>query len=257
MKQYIYLSLGAGKQSSLLAIMICNHDHRVKEYWDAEIVFSDTGGEEDHTYSYLKFLITYCRSDERPNPKKIHIISRDLSLYNYMYQSKKVMLGWVYPLCSSWSKRDNIRQFYRRRHGINGRIYANQTRIIELIGITTDEITRAKPSRVSWLDRRYPFIDLDWSRDYLDAIYHEYNVQVPKKSGCWYCPNKPLSHFLKLRNEYPVRFQMLVDLEDNAEGTPPPTLRPEGSLREIVGKQTVLSDYDWSDQQCDSGYCFT
>ncbi len=68
--------------------MICNNDHRVKEYWDAEIVFSDTGGEEDHTYSYLEFLITYCNSNERPNPKKIHIIARDLTLYDYMFSSR-------------------------------------------------------------------------------------------------------------------------------------------------------------------------
>lgn len=252
---HCYLSLGVGTQSSLLAIMIANKDPRVKEYWDAKIIFSDTGAEEWHTYSYLHLVL---KPYLKEKGKEIIIIQTDHFLADEFESKYKVPMGWANPSCSSFSKRDNIRKYYRKQHGTNGRISAKKTRIIELIGISMDEGLRAKDSNVSWLERRYPLLEMKIYRSELKTYYDEYGVEMPKKSGCWFCPNKGRDHFIQLKQNEPDRFAQLVKWEEYAS-------KNRGNQVTFIYKfplvnlndQTSLDDFDWSDQMCDSGFCLT
>lgn len=270
MRTHIYLSLGAGLQSSLLAIMIANKHPDLKEYWGAKAIFSDTGGEIRETYKWLDTILQPYLEERGMDVIRVSMADYQDgidggSLLTTFMLKQQVMMGWANPLCSSSSKRDVIRKYYRQMHGVedkNGRKYLHQkhVRIVELIGITTDEILRAKDSDVGWLDRRYPLVDMNLSRQDLYAIYKTYDLPAPPKSGCWFCPNRGKDYFMRLKESDPMRFSILQQMESNAAKRypdNPPTFIHGFKLTSLVG-QTKLDDFDiFADQMCDSGYCMT
>lgn len=269
MEKVTYLSLGAGLQSSLLAIMIADKDPRLEEYWDARIIFSDTGAEIPETYRWLEYTLEPYLAER--GKEVIRVSMNDyqdglegVNLLHTFMVKQQVMMGWANPLCSSSSKRDVIRKYYRETHGIadkNGKKYLHQNfiTIVELIGITTDEWTRVKPSDVGWLDRRYPFIDLNLAREDLYEIYEQYGLPAPPKSGCWYCPNRGKAYFVELKQQEPMKFSILEQLEQNAAKRypdNPPSMIYGFRLSDLKGQMT-LDDFDFSDQMCGGSSCMT
>ncbi len=265
MKHEIYTSWGVGLQSSLICIMIANKDERVKEYWGARAIFSDPGGEENHTYEYYEYLKPYLEN----LGMEVIYVKRDETLLEHMRGRGQVPMGWANPYCSSWSKRDNIRKYYRKRHGKQNKneewyLHHKHIEITEQIGITTDEGGRAKTMKEPlWLKRVYPLIDLNLSRDDLNKIYEEYNIIPAKKSGCWFCPNRGRKYFMNMKIDRPDRFKILLDMEDNAKKhypSDPPTFIDKLSLK-MMDNQTTVDDFfddeDFGDQMCDEGYCMT
>ena len=55
------------------------------------------------------------------------------------------------------------------------------------LGISTDEIARAKPSNVKWLRHRWPLLELDLNRDACIAELDRRGLAVTK-SACTFCP---------------------------------------------------------------------
>lgn len=255
-----YVSLGAGLQSSIMAIMIANKDERLKEYWGANAIFSDTGGEQDHTYEYLKnFLIDYL--EERG--MRVYWIMREDGLIDHFQKRKQVPMGFAHPLCSSWSKKENIYTMYRTLHGRynkSGKLFLHGAwvKITEMIGITTDEIERVNTNgKYKWLNRVYPLVDLKLSREDLYKIYEEYNVPAPKKSGCWFCPGMGKKIYIDLFKNDRERFNILLNMEIEAgKENPknPPTFLHKFPLKDIVTNNKNVDSY--TDVLCGSS-CMT
>lgn len=136
------------------------------------------------------------------------------------------------------------------------------------IGISTDEIHRANSKRVEPYERPvYPLLDLGWSRQdclrYIEAILGK----VPPKSSCYFCPFHRPAVWSEMRRHEPELFWKSVDLE-----------RTLNERRDLLGKdhvwltrfnkpldeaiqpeQDVLPGLEWEygDDGCDSGACFT
>lgn len=67
--------------------------------------------------------------------------------------------------CTRDYKINPVRRELRRLLGKGPRGRVSSTPIVELwIGITTDEVDRIEPSRLPWIENRYPLIEIDWSR---------------------------------------------------------------------------------------------
>ncbi len=67
--------------------------------------------------------------------------------------------------CTRDYKINPVRRELRRLLGKGPRGRDSKTPIVELwIGITTDEVDRIEPSRLPWVENRYPLIEIDWSR---------------------------------------------------------------------------------------------
>lgn len=67
--------------------------------------------------------------------------------------------------CTRDYKINPVRRELRRLLGKSARGRVSKTPIVELwIGITTDEVDRIEPSRMPWIENRYPLIEIDWSR---------------------------------------------------------------------------------------------
>jgi hypothetical protein len=132
------------------------------------------------------------------------------------------------------------------------------------IGISTDEIARAKPGidpSEPLKERTYPLLDLGISRDDCKTIIAEAGIPVPPKSACFFCPFHDQDAWRDLRSETPELWEKAVELESTLNrrldklGKDHVYLTRFGvPLPRAVSELSGL--YDGLDG-CDSGHCMT
>jgi hypothetical protein len=81
------------------------------------------------------------------------------------------------------------------------------------IGISTDEITRMKPSQIEYIHNEHPLIDLELSRQDCLTVIAAAGLPLPPKSSCWFCPFHRPSAWLEMREHEPELFARSVELE--------------------------------------------
>lgn len=75
---------------------------------------------------------------------------------------------------------------------------------IELwLGITLDEWTRAKKSRVKYIEHRFPFFGLGYTRQDCTYWLQSHDLPVPPKSACVCCPYRRASEWIEIRDQAP------------------------------------------------------
>lgn len=85
------------------------------------------------------------------------------------------------------------------------------------LGISTDEIERAKPGvdpRDPMQVRTYPLLDLGYDRTACKRIIADAGLPVPPKSSCFFCPFHSIEAWRDLRNRTPELFDRAQELED-------------------------------------------
>jgi hypothetical protein len=187
------LSLGAGVQSSTLALMIA---HGEVPMVDAAI-FADTGWEPKKVYTWLDWL-------EKQLPFPVHRVAagnlRDdiIAGTNSTGQTfRSVPWHMLKPngetamgmrQCTSEYK---IKPVHRKVRELLG--YAPRKRIPAgatdmLMGISLDEIFRMKPSWHKWLVHQWPLIDAGMARHDCLTWMERRGYPLPPKSSCIGCP---------------------------------------------------------------------
>ena len=84
------------------------------------------------------------------------------------------------------------------------------------LGISTDEIERAKPGldpRMSFQFREYPLLDLGLSRSDCKRIIADAGLPVPGKSACFFCPFHDKTAWADLAHDTPELFAKACALE--------------------------------------------
>lgn len=115
--------------------------------------------------------------------------------------------GWLLAgrckLCSN--KKDSLKRYFRKFN-----------KVVQYVGIAIDE-----PKRLLRLDNSIK-ISLLAKYEYTEQMAMElcakYGLISPiykhrARNGCWFCPNNPVTHFAKLRKEYPQLWQQLKVFE--------------------------------------------
>ena len=94
------------------------------------------------------------------------------------------------------------------------------------MGISTDEITRVKPSPIKYITHKYPLIERGMSR--LDCLewMRKNGYPMPPKSACIGCPYHSDEYWKQLKEKYPEEFADAVDFDRALRKKP----RPEGEL---------------------------
>lgn len=210
------LSLGAGVQSSVLALLLAQGDERLTEAGyprpDAAI-FADTGWEPNYVYEHLDWL-------EAQLPYPVHRVSAGNireNLYNGVGPQGR---GYVdIPLflingdaSDGMSKRQctdhyKVTPIYRELRAILG--YEPRARIPKgavqmMMGISTDEILRVKPSRRAWVENAYPLIDVGMGRADCHAWFSRaYPDRQLPRSACVICPFHSDRQWLELESREP------------------------------------------------------
>ena len=221
------LSLGAGTQSSAMALMSAHGDLPKPDY----IIFSDTGWEPRNVYDWLDKLkaelekyglevITVSNGNIYEDTlKSLETGERTASMPFFTKNRETGKKGIVMRQCTSDYKIQPVNKKVRELLG-----YKPRQRVKEMVhmwkGITTDEVARIKPSTVRWITFDYPLFEKGMDR--LDAINYVIDKmgEVPPRSSCIGCPFHNNDMWLDIKKKSPEEFQQAVDLDKKIRNHP-------------------------------------
>lgn len=218
LKPFEVISLGAGKQSSLMLIKALKGEFGVIP---DVAVFADTGNEPDYVYNHIKWLKEFVWAEFN---FKIHIVSNGNLIddcVNHVNGSTSwsptppLWLskgGFLRRQCTLHLKLRPIRQFVRKYHNLRP--------VRMWIGISYDEMERQKVSDVKYISNYYPFVEKKIS---LAAIKNEYKligVPEPGKSACIVCPFHSDFYWSRLKVVEPKNFLLACDFDDSIRNFP-------------------------------------
>lgn len=225
------LSLGAGVQST--AIYLLANEGKIESF-DAAI-FADTGWEPSRVYQHLDAL-------EAAGSIPIHRVSagnirNDALDPDHRFASMPLFVknrdgspGMARRQCTSEYKLKPIKREVRRLLG-----YPHPTPVPRnvqaevAIGISTEEIGRARDSDVKYMRNVFPLLDLGWSRKDCERYLKSIGWTSVSKSACIGCPFHGNRQWREMRDEYPEEWADAVAFDAairdgsaraNATGTP-------------------------------------
>ena len=222
------LSLGAGVQSSTLALMAAHGELPMPDC----AIFADTQWEPKAIYTHLNWL-------EKQLPFPMHRVTtgsllKDLDAHlnstgnrfagiPFWLKNKDGSEGMGRRECTREYKIDPVAQKIRRLLGLKPRQKTPDGVFAEVfIGISTDEAVRMKPAQHRWIKNSWPLIDKRISRsDCLAWFSRNYPDQPLVKSACIGCPFTSNEQWRWLKNTHPEEFQAAVALDEKLR-------RPQG-----------------------------
>lgn len=200
------ISLGAGVQSSVMVLLAARGEI------DAQLaIFSDTGHEPAAVYDHLRFL-------EREVAGRVEIVRvqemdlRDAALAPGGFNPIPLYTGEGgvgRRQCTYQAKLRPLRRELRRRG------YGPSKPVRCLLGISTNEIQRVKPSGKKWIENAWPLIDLGMSRADCIRWAEENGYPAAPRSACTFCPYHSDAEWREMRETDPTSWQQAVDF-DNA-----------------------------------------
>lgn len=218
---YNYLSLGAGVQSSCLALMAAHGE--IGPMPDGAI-FADTQAEPKSVYDWLDWL-------EKQLPFPVHRVTKG-SLTKEALTMRVTKDGRKFSRC-------DVPFFTLNADGSQGKIFnrsctkdfkilpilkwmrqaagikrgQKEVTVTSWIGISWDEIQRMKESREPWVQHRWPLLELRMRRrDCIDWMKQN-GYPEPPRSSCVYCPFHNNAEWRRLKAEEPEEFQKAVEFE--------------------------------------------
>ena len=208
------LSLGAGVQSSTLALMIEKGEIPMV---DASI-FADTQAESKETMDFLNWLKSKLSFPvyiiSKGNLTK-HLLNTNFPIAPFYSQNKiSGKKGLLMRQCTNDFKIQPIIKKIRELLGYKkGERIKKGTKVEMLMGISKDEIFRAKSNRMPYIQNIYPLIDKRLSRqDCITWFSKHYDVKPPR-SACIYCPYKNDREWLYLKKNNPEEWLEVIDFD--------------------------------------------
>ena len=227
MKSIRVLSLGAGVQSTCLALMAARGEITpMPDY----AIFADTF-EPKHVYDHLKWL-----ESEVPFPI---LTVKNGDIWREVYRSKIDDTRCDNPPFYT-KNQDGTKGILRRKCTVRYKVVPIMRKIRELlgfkkgervknahveqwIGISTDEMTRMKEAPEKYIEMRWPLIELGMSRHACREWLKANDFPQAPRSACIFCPYHNNDYWRWLRNEHPDEFEMACEFDeqirDGIQGT--------------------------------------
>jgi hypothetical protein len=206
------LSLGAGVQSSTMALLAARG--KITPTPDAAI-FADTGWEPRAVYDYLEYLVGLL-------PFPVYRVTAG-NIRDDVSRGINSTGGSFAAVPFHLQMPGGAKGFGRRQCTSEYKIRPIQKKIVELchgkrskgqvslwMGISTDEASRMKPSRVQYIVHRWPLIELEMSRGACLRWLEEEGVQRPPKSSCLGCPFHSDRQWREIRDGNPAEWDDVV-----------------------------------------------
>tara|TARA_R100000664_G_scaffold1949_1_gene5018 strand:- start:1 stop:819 length:819 start_codon:yes stop_codon:yes gene_type:complete len=217
------LSLGAGVQSSTLALMAAKGEF--KPMPDVAI-FADTGYEPKAVYKWLEWLEKQLpfpvkkvsRGNLRDDQIKTRVRAKNraaaLPYFTLDNDTKKV--GMLQRQCTAEYKIQPVTKYTRQEIlGLKFRQRAPKEHVIDLwYGISYDEIQRMKvPFVEPWRRNVYPLIEKRIRRGDCLEWMEKNNFPKPPRSACLCCPFHSEKEWLNLKNGDKNEWKDIVDFD--------------------------------------------
>ena len=188
------LSLGAGVQSTTLALMIEKGEVPMVDC----AIFSDVGAEPKLVYEHLDWLekqLSYPIYKVQWRNLREDIISASQGKYKAFtapFFSKNIKTDRKSMLrrqCTGDYKIKPLQQKVRELLGYNkGERVAKDTHVEMLMGISWDELQRQKTNQIKYITNIYPLIERQIRRHQCLKWMETNNYPKPPRSACTFCP---------------------------------------------------------------------
>lgn len=188
------LSLGAGVQSSTLALMIEKGEIPMVDC----AIFADVKGEPQEVYKWLDWLetqLSYPVYRVTWRDLKQDILDASEGKYKAFtapFFSKNKETGKKRMLmrqCTNDYKVQPITQKVRELIGLKkGEKRKKGTKVEMIMGISLDEVFRQKPNRLPYIENQWPLIEKKLRREDCIEWMESYGYGKPPRSACTFCP---------------------------------------------------------------------
>jgi len=243
------LSLGAGVQSSTLALMAALGEIAPML---AGAIFADTQSEPAAVYRHLDWL-------EKQLPFPVYRVTAG-SLRNEILGAMTgtnrmdarppfftLRGGMLNRQCTQDFKLLPIQRKVRELIGLKPRQrWPKQHTVTQWIGISTDEAIRMKPSRYPCIVHRWPLIEMRMSRSDCLRWCERHGYPIPPKSACTFCPYHDNAQWRALRDGDPEAFADAIRIDEAIRPGMPGPRRPKGTEWFVHSKRIPLSKVDLS-----------
>lgn len=225
---YTFLNLGAGVQSSTLALMAAQGE--ITPMPDAAI-FADTQAEPDSVYKWLDWL-------KQQLPYPVYTVTKGSLTKGSLTPSVRKKESGAEKAGSSYMRRliplfgitpdGKVTAAIGRKCTADYKVQPIEKKVKELaqikrgqteitvtqwIGISWDEMSRVKTPKQKWQQFRYPLLEMKMKRHHCIEWMRQNNYPTPPRSACFYCPFHDDTEWRKLRNEEPEAFQQAVQFD--------------------------------------------
>lgn len=269
-KPYRVLSWGCGLQSTTLAVMSALGEI---DQLDA-VLTADTGWERQVTYEIRDWYIDWLRE----RGMHVEVIQTGDIRVDAVGKSTH-MPFWTDsggPLQRHCTRELKIRPIKRRIRELLGYDASKPPHppagVVEVwMGITVDEWTRAKRSRVKFIRHRWPLLELRMDREDCADWLKAHGLPIPPKSACVCCPYRRASEWIEMREQAPGEFQAAIDFDEANRNNP---LAEHGAstadelyiwreseplatanLERAAAKERRINAHQLPMFACESGYC--
>lgn len=223
--QWNVLNLGAGVQSSCLALMAAKGEITPMPDF---AVFADTQAEPQSVYDWLDWLETQLpfpvyrvtngsltadqltvstRKKDTNNAKAGTTYIKSLIPMFGQLPSGEVVAA-IGRKCTSDYKIIPIQKEIKKRCGVTRGQKA--CTITQMIGISWDELQRIKTSREPWTQLRHPLIERRMTRQMCLDWMRNKGYPEPPRSACVYCPFHSDTEWRRLRDNEPSEFEKAI-----------------------------------------------
>ena len=214
----VILSLGAGVQSSTLALMAAKGEVTPMP---VAAIFADTQAEPASVYRWLDWLETQL-------PFSVHRVTQGNLAADSTRLRRAKKGGHVYV-------RTTVPAFVNFDSGENGMLWRKCThdfklvplkrkareimrslgakRLIQWVGISLDEAHRMKPAREKYIETQWPLIEKRISRRDCLNWMETHGYPKPPRSACVFCPYHHDHEWLRLMREEPAEFAKAEQFE--------------------------------------------
>ncbi|WP_019901929.1 hypothetical protein [Salinispora arenicola] len=204
-----YLSLGAGVQSSTVLLLAARGEIPT---FDAAI-FADTGWEPAPVYAHLRRLQRIAAAAKIPIVRvAAGDIRRDALDPTHRFASMPLFTlgphgerGMARRQCTGEYKIKPIKEEVRRRLGYPHPARVPAGLVAEMaIGISLDEIGRARDADVAYMRNTFPLLNLGWQRKDCLAFLADHELADTPRSACVGCPYRTDAEWARLRRDDPT-----------------------------------------------------
>jgi hypothetical protein len=257
MERALTWSYGGGTQSVAIAVLVKRGRLPKPEC----VVIADTGREASETWEYTD---TYVRPMLRTVGVEIEVAPHSLAKVDMYGHNGDLLIpaftsgGMLQGFCSTEWKKSVVRRFLRSKG------YGPKRPVRTWIGISKDEIGRAKPSDKLWQESHWPLLlDVTMSRRECVALVEDEGLPEPPKSSCWMCPYRQNAQWRRLRDEYPDDFARAIALDneirakDTKGGVFVHLSRVPLAEADLSEPDTKQSSLFGEVGHCDSGMCWS
>ena len=240
-------SYGGGVQSRTIFRLILEGDLEPPDL----IIFVDTGGEPEAVHNGVREDMALA---ERHGLDFVRIGS---NLFIDILEGDAVLIpahtsrgGMLRRICTERYKLRPMRRYLSERYP--------EEQIELWLGISLDEATRMTASPISWIEHRYPLIELGWTRSDCVSYLRRRGI-APIKSACVFCPYRHREGWREiLCDPLDRRRAILVDeaIRNRVVGVEcfvHPSRRP---LRKVEKAQSLEMDFFDLQPEC-AGVCGT